>query len=364
MKKVAIIGAGACGLLLANLLKDDFSITIIEKNNKLGKKILASGNGKCNFTNFGDYKNKYNNEFASLIVEKYNHLKVAEYLTSLGLGYRIDDENRAYPLSESSASFLQVLKNSLQNKVRILLESKVSKIEDSNEKITVYYNDNKEEYDYVVCASGSSASNLGSIYAYEYLEKYDINITNLSPSLVPIKVKETLKLIEGVRVKCLVKLLKNEKEIYREKGEALFKNDGLSGIVIYNMSSIINRDLNGNYKLSLDLLEDSKNVINSDDFTGLVNPKLLIYLNENNIKDIRNLIFTVKGLYNEEFAQVISGGVNLEEVNKDLSLKRNKRIFVGGEVLDCDGMCGGYNLQFAFSCAFLINESIRGNKDE
>ena len=110
MKKVAIIGAGGCGLMLANLLANDYDVTLIEKNIKLAKKVLASGNGKCNFTNIGDYKNKYNNEFANKIVNSFDNTKVREYFSSLGLAYRVDEENRAYPLSESSATLVDVLK--------------------------------------------------------------------------------------------------------------------------------------------------------------------------------------------------------------------------------------------------------------
>ncbi len=365
MKRVAIIGAGACGILLANLLKDDFDVTLFEKNNKLGKKILASGNGKCNFTNIGNYKGKYNNGFANKIVDQYNSYYFRNYLTSLGLAYRVDNENRAYPLSESSLSLLNILKKGL-NKTRILLDSKVVKLEKNNEQIDVHYNNKVEPFDYVVCSSGSSASNLGSEHAYSYLKEYGLNITELKPSLVPVVVKENLKLLEGVRVKCLVKLFKNGEFFYNETGEVLFKENSLSGIVIFNMSSIINRDINNEYKIVLDLLHDSYSDINSDDLLGLVHPKMEEYITLYNINDLTNIEFNVKGMEEIKNAQVVSGGVNLNQINSDLSLKDNSNIFIGGEVLDCDGMCGGYNLQFAFSCSFVINESIRkrSNIDE
>jgi predicted flavoprotein YhiN len=110
MKSVAIIGGGACGLLLANLLCDDYKVTILEKNNKLGKKILASGNGKCNFTNVLDYQNKYNNDFAYNVVNCFDNVYTREFFSKLGLAYRVDEEGRAYPLSESGNTFLSVLK--------------------------------------------------------------------------------------------------------------------------------------------------------------------------------------------------------------------------------------------------------------
>ena len=99
MKKVAIIGAGALGIVSAIMLKDSFEVTLIEKNNKLGKKILASGNGKCNFTNVGSFENKYNTSFANKIVEKFDSKETLDYFSSLGIVYKVDEENRVYPLS-------------------------------------------------------------------------------------------------------------------------------------------------------------------------------------------------------------------------------------------------------------------------
>lgn len=358
MKNVAIIGAGACGMLLANLLCNDFDVTLFDKNNKLGKKILASGNGKCNFTNVGDYKNKYNNQFAYDVVNKYNNSYLREYLSNLGLIYRIDEENRAYPLSESSISVLDVLKKGL-SKVKILLDSKVIKIEEDNEKIKVYYNKEVQSFDCVVCCSGSNASNLGSEYAYEYLKNYGLAFTNMAPSLVPVIVKEDLHSMSGVRVKCLVKLYKNGEYFYKEKGEVLFKDDSLSGIVIYNISSIINRDKKANYRIKLDLINDAYNEGDYSSLIGVVHPKIIDYLNKYESYDLRNIEFNVIGLKDKKDAQVISGGVSIDQLNSDLSLKKNRNIYLGGEVIDCDGMCGGYNLQFAFSSAFLIAESIK-----
>lgn len=359
MKKVAIIGAGACGLVLANLLSKEFNVTLFEKNNKLGKKLLASGNGKCNFTNIGDYVGKYNNEFASNIVNEFDNNVIREYFSNLGLAYRVDEEGRAYPLSESSTSVLDVLKKGLKN-VRILLDSKVHKIEIDDE-INVYYNDVLESFDYLVCCSGSSASNLGSESAYSYLRDH-LKITDLNPSLSPLLVEENLKIISGVRCKCLVKLYKNGEFIYKEKGEVLFKENALSGIVIYNISSLINRDKKSRYKIVLDLTSDSYNDIKKESLVGIVHPKLIDYLTLHNIDDISNVEFTFLDFDKFINAQVVSGGVDISEINEDLSLKKNSNVYLGGEVLDCDGMCGGYNLQFAFSCAFKISESIKNKK--
>ena len=357
MKKVAIIGAGALGIVSAIMLKNDFAVTLIEKNNKIGKKILASGNGKCNFTNVSEIVNQYNNEFANDIVSKFNSKDTLDFFSSLGLVYKIDEENRCYPLSESSITFLDVLKKHLKG-VRICLDSKVNRIVSNDNDVEIFYNNTIEAFDYVICASGSCASNLGSDNAYAYLKNYGVNISDLHSSLSPVLVKENLKELSGVRCKCKVSLYKDSEFLYREKGEVLFKDDSLSGIVILNMSSMINRE-KASYVLRLDLSDDAINYRDNLDLTGVVHPKIKDYMIKNNLTDIKNLKFSVLGTPSFENAQVISGGVELREINENLSLKRDERIYVGGELLDCDGMCGGYNLQFAFSCAKVISDSIK-----
>ena len=358
MKKVGIIGAGACGLFLANLLANEYEVTLFEKNNKLGKKILASGNGRCNFTNVGDYKNKYNNNFANEIISNFDNVKTREFFSSLNLAYKIDEEGRAYPLSDSSNSVLDVLKKGLKN-VKILLDTRVENIDYERMRIIT----KKEEYkfDYIVCSSGSIASNLGSEHAYDYLK--NINFITPRASLTQVNVKQDLTLMEGLRFQCRVNLYKNDQLIYSENGEVLFKKDCLSGIAIFNISSIINRDLKAKYKISLDLFSCMHNKVNLDDLIGVLHPKMVEYINKNNLKDLNNLIFNVDSL-NDDYknCQVISGGVSLDEVNKDLSLKKYKNVYVGGELLDIDGMCGGYNLQFAFSSAYTIYQSIKASE--
>lgn len=357
MKKVAIIGAGALGIVSAIMLKDDFKVTLIEKNNKLGKKILASGNGKCNFTNISDKKGKYNNDFALDIVNYFDSQKTLEFFSNLGLVYKIDEENRVYPLSESSQTVLDVFKKNL-NGVRILLDSRVNRIVVNENDIEVFYKNVIESFDYVICASGSLASNLGSEYAYSYLKSLNINITDLNSGLSSLVLKENVSSLNGVRCKCLVNLYKDDIHVYKEYGEVLFKEDGIGGIVILNVSSIINRE-KGNYKISLDLSYGACNYSSNNDLIGMVHPKIKDYMVANNLNDITDLNFIVTSTSKHENAQVICGGVKIEELNNNLSWKKDNRIYLGGELIDCDGLCGGYNLQFAFSCAKVISDSIK-----
>ena len=383
--KIAIIGGGSSGLFLANLLsKEVADVYILEKNNKLGKKILASGNGKCNFSNVYDLKNKYNNILANKIIEKYSVAETLENFKNNGLIYKNDELGRCYPVSECASSVLDCLKKSLQHS-HILLETEVKNIVKKNNRYYVEYKTGGEFFDYVVCCSGSMASNLGSSKAYDYLRQLNVEISDLKASLTPVIVSEDLSLLKGVRVKCNVKLLDKQGCVcYYENGEILFKEDALSGIAVFNASSIINRK-NSKYKIVLDLScgmsedelrfyirNNSKDVSNM--FKGFLNDKLAEYILKripvNNelteesinkiIKEIYYLSFNVKGLYPLKEAQVCSGGIKLSQINENLELNKYPNVYVAGELLDIDGISGGYNLQFAWSSAGVIaNDIIR-----
>ena len=379
--KVAIIGGGASGLFAAGILNDKgIKVTIFEKNNKLGKKILASGNGKCNFSNVSDLNDKYNNVFANSVIEQFTVEDTLKEFSKMGLIYKNDDQGRCYPVSENASSVLDCLKSRL-NGVSIRLDTTIEKIEIANNKVVVFTEGKKETFDYAICCSGSSASNLGSERAYSYLKNIGVNLINNRASLSPVIVRENVKELSGVRVKCLVKLVDDcNKIIYEEDGEILFKDDGLSGIAIFNASSYINRDRNKKYEIILDIsngIEDEElekyfmKKKKENIFKGFLNDKigsyLLKYINVNKIdglivkkivKMVKNWKFSVVNLYPLKDAQVCSGGISVNEVNKSLSLKKIPFIYVCGELLDIDGICGGYNLQFAWSSGAVVAKDI------
>lgn len=386
-KKIAIIGGGCSGLFVANLLKDsEVDVYLFEKNNKLGKKILASGNGKCNFSNINELSNKYNNDFANLIIGKFGFNNTINVFENLGLIYKYDDQGRCYPVSECASSVLDCLKRGLKS-TNIFLDNTVKKIVKERERYRIITSENEYLFDYVVCCSGSAASNLGSLKAYEYLSSLDIKINKLSPSLAPVKVKEDVRLLKGSRVKCLLKLInENQEIIYEELGEVMFKDDSLSGIAVFNASSYINRK-KGKYKIVLDLSNGiSKEFLCSyivdkkeyypNVFKGFLNDKLSEYImkifdKEYNEKNVGNIVerlckleFDVTSIYPLEDSQVCSGGVDLGEVNQNLELKKYPNVYAGGELLDIDGVCGGYNMQFAWSSAGVIANDLKNKIGE
>ena len=191
----------------------------------------------------------------------------------------------------------------------------------------------------------------------DILKKKGYKIETLSPSLSPLKTKENTKKISGQRAKAKGSLLKDNKVIYEESGEILFKDDGLSGIVILNMSARISR-LNDqrNVKLVLDLAPNSKS-IKQNQYYEYVAPKIAEYLISNDL-DIHRLSFTFKDFYDYKIAEVSHGGLSLSEINDSLESKKEKGLFFTGEVLDIDGMCGGYNLMFAFASAEKVSKAL------
>lgn len=379
--KVAVIGGGASGLFAAGILNENgVNVTIFEKNNKLGKKILASGNGKCNFSNVSDLNDKYNSVFANNVIKQFGVEDTLKEFSKMGLIYKKDSQGRCYPVSETASSVLDCLKGKLSG-VNIRLETTVEKIEVENDKVVIFSEGNKEVFDYIICSSGSSASNLGSEVAYSYLNNISVELINNKASLTPIIVRENVKELSGVRVKCLIKLLNdNNKLIYEEDGEILFKDNGLSGIAIFNASSYINRDKNKKYVISLDLsngIEDEKlekyfaKKKKENVFKGFLNDKIGAYLMKyidvykmdslaakKIVKMIKDWKFSVVDLYPLKDAQVCSGGVSVDEINENLSLKKIPSIYVCGELLDIDGVCGGYNLQFAWSSGAVVAKDI------
>lgn len=360
MMKIGIIGGGACGLVLANILEENNIKYELFERNLVGRKILASGNGKANIANRNIKKDSYNNDLGYLVSSKYQE-KLFAFFDKLNLFIKSDSEGRIYPYSESSSTVLNCL---LKRKLNIVENVPIHKIDKISGKY--YLNDVRGPFDYLVLATGSFASFIKKKQEgfFNFLNNLDINLTKIYPSLVGFKVKEDIKRLNGVRLKAKVSLFQGTKLVYEEKGELIFKVDGISGICVMNLSSYYAR-LNdkSNCSINIDLASDINNKINSiDELEGLLNPKLADYIKMSRISDIdyfiHNFNLSIIGVYDYEFAQVLSGGIDISCVDKDLRLVKEPNIFVGGELLDVDGICGGYNLMFAFCSGLLIGEKI------
>ncbi len=361
--KIGIIGGGASGTYLAIRIKElnpSFDVTIIERNDKLMKKIAVTGNGRCNYANLGSLENKYNNDFANKIINNLKPNELVETFDRYGI-HPTKIDNLVYPISLSAQTVILMLNKRIKELgVNVLLNERVLNYENKDNMYRVTTNKQIHVFDKIIFASGGKAypqlGTDGSIYNFLVMHHYQL--TKLSPSLSPIKVKENTKKVSGQRVKCLVSLIHKDKLYYSEEGEVLFKDDGLSGIVILNMSQKINTlpDLN-DIKIVLNLVPLVK-VNDKNKYQEYVHPKVANYLLDNDL-DINNLVFTFKAFYDFDVAEVSHGGVSIQEVTDSLESKKEEGLYFVGEVLDVDGMCGGYNLMFAFASAETVAKAIK-----
>ena len=374
---ILIVGAGVSGIFLSIFLKSknkNLNVLLFDKNNIIGKKLLATGNGRCNIGNKIVNDNSYNNLKISSLMKEFS-LKEEELLSEYGIFLR-NINNLIYPNSLSSKALNNYLLN-LLNKYNVELHLNEEIIEYNDKKLISSLNN--YNYDKLIFSTGAksmkSSGSDGKIF--NLLKKHNYKINELKPGLAPITLKENVKELENLRLKGLIKLVSNNHKIYEENGEVIFKKDGISGISIFNINSIINRNNIKDSKISLDLFPDTI----EDDLFNKINDKYKVFgdifleslfgkqfhnyikkQSHNNLKLyvhlLKNLEFNYKSSYDFDFSQVTLGGISLEEVNDSFSSKKEKNIYFIGEVLDVDGLCGGYNIMFAIFSAFIVSNSI------
>ncbi len=407
--KVAIIGGGASGLVAAvsaartaqkEAIKAE--ITVFEAKDRVGKKLLATGNGRCNMMNLNERVPYFGaGSFAENILKKFSVKSNLSFFASMGLYTRFDEEGRVYPMSNQASSVLDALRfECLRLGVKFETETEIKKIEKIQK---VFLLNGKIKADKVVLACGSPALNKG-FFGYELLNSLGHRITEVSPSLTKLTVKEKafLKQLKGVRQKARLNLIIDRKLIAQENGEILFADYGLSGIAAMQISAYIARHLKKSKtepivlvdlvpSLDVDFLMSAISDFCAHSPSGKAEnllsgfmPKKIgevilkscgISLSAENrslkrgdIEKIaytaKNWTFHVEGLKDFSEAQVASGGAVCKEFNENtLESKIVEGLFCCGEVLDVDGLCGGYNLQWAWSSGRLCGESvIKGDK--
>lgn len=364
-KSVGIIGGGASGLLLSILLKKkipSLDVTIYEALDKVGKKLLQTGNGKGNISNIDLNHNCYNQKIDLTLST--SHLM--NVFKELGLKTKIDNEGRVYPYSERASSILDILLFNINKYgIKIITNCNIDKVI-KKDKYYIYQNNNEYICDYLVLATGGISSIAFEYKGYDLAKALGHTVTNLVPSLVALKTRENTKSLSGIRVKCVASIFNDDilKEV--TTGEVLFKDDGLSGIAILILSRNLKKDSKN--IISLDLCPDMTEEDLNKDLESNISEKLMGYfpkminydLNkrlEKSKKSIGYLIkhynFTITDTYGFKSSQVTRGGVTLSEVD----LKTNasliqKNLYILGELLDIDGTCGGYNLHYAFNSAY------------
>lgn len=377
MKRIAVVGGGPGGLTACYKIKEehpDYQVVLFEKDEMIGKRIKVSGNGRCNLLNININQNDYyNGEKINYILSYFNKYQ-NDFFASLNLHLYHDDEGRMYPITNSSKTVVNAFINALTRKgVIIKLNEKYLSLKKDNDEYLLITSCDKYIFDKVIFATGG-ASYLYKKEDYENIIKslpYKINYEELFGVLCPIKVKEKInKECVGKRSKAKIYLYLNDDLIYEESGEILFKKDGISGIVIFNISRYIDYKNVNLYSLKINFIDginknqidnelslySKKEVISSyvvDEIADLI----LSYYN-NVYQGLSSFILHVDSLYSLNESQVTRGGILIEELNNDLSLKKDKNIYFLGEMIDVDGKCGGYNIYFALASGYFVGSKI------
>ena len=375
MMRIAVIGGGVSGSTFAISRKKNHpedEIFIFEHTDKLLKKVLATGNGKCNIANNGDLTSIYCSPLVKNIIKKYNFDYQKSFLESINIKTKLVG-NLSYPISESAVTVRNAYLKAIDKlDIKIITEVDINDYHLDDDKYVLETNKGSFKFDLIVFATGGKSlpksGSDGSLIPLLLNHHYKFN--EFVPALCPIYTKEKTKILDGTRAKANVTLLENNKEIFNESGEVLFKEHGLSGIVIFNMSRIIAKDINKEYQIILDLLPEisKKELIDflekNDKETLLesyLHPNLVKYIsnkNEDVIELVKSLSFTFDKLYGFENSQISVGGIKLDEINDKLESKKEKGIYFLGELLDVDAPCGGYNLMWAIGSGLYLSDVI------
>ncbi len=374
--KIIVVGAGASGIMFAIARKRSHpkdEIIVLEHLDTPLKKILATGNGKCNLANKKLTKDIYNSDFVYNLMEKYDFNTQRDFLDSINIKTTLVGD-LLYPISMSATTVRNaLLKMCEKYKIQIISNVEVNDYLVNDNSVEVMTNNDSYICDKLVIATGGKSSpKLGSDgILFDTLIEHGYQNININPGLCPIYTIENTHTLDGIRVNARVSLFKNNTKIHDENGEVLFKKHGLSGIVIFNISRLIAKDRNSEYKICLDLLPE----IDRDELglylsthspkellDAYLNPKLADYIFNKKLKgfdlinEIKNMKFTFKDLYGFEYSQVSVGGIQLKDVNNYLESNIEKNVYFIGECLDVDAPCGGYNLMWAFASALNLSD--------
>ncbi|MFR6448901.1 MAG: NAD(P)/FAD-dependent oxidoreductase [Peptoniphilus grossensis] len=389
--KVAIIGGGPAGMMCAIKAAENHQVTIFEKNEKLGKKLFITGKGRCNLTNYCDerefLKNIVNNSsFMYSSIYSFSPFTTYYYFEELGLPLKVERGNRVFPASDKSSDVIKAYEKKLKALgVKINLNYEVTSIEKVDDKFII---NGREKFDKVVIATGGISYKLtGSTGdGYKFAKDFGHKVIDQVPGLIGINLKNNFSLA-GLTLKNVeLKVLKDKKILSREFGEMLFTHRGISGPIVLTTSSKINRlkdfEIYLDLKPALDpekldarILMDfhenqNKNLENV--MKSLLPRDLIIYVlegagisgdkkvnqitkedRESLVRTIKNFSLKFDSLDDIDRAIVTSGGVDVKDIDpKTMESKKVSGLYFIGEVLDLDGLTGGFNIQIANSTGY------------
>ena len=400
--EIAVIGGGASGMMAAiTARKSGKGVIILERKDRILKKVLITGNGRCNITNVNaDISNYFGKNISSVenILNSFNPQDTMDFFNGLGIICNEENRGKVYPLSGQASSVVDALRFEAERLgVRIETEFYVRKIEKEGFKFKIYSEDRKkiEAGRVIIAAGGQSYPELGSNGSgFELAKELGHSVTRLSPSIVQLKTeKHQVKGLQGIKTDVAVTAYGDNKKICTYDGELLFTDYGISGNVVFNISFVMPLYKNVEFEIDFmekfdynelyEILKERKKIMShltmENYFNGMINKKLGQFLSK--VSGIEKLSKPVKDLNDSEIrklctvlkkyrvkildttgfknAQITAGGVSLDEVNPEtLESKIVKGLYFSGEVLDVYGECGGFNLQWAWASGYIAGKNV------
>lgn len=403
--KVLVIGGGAAGLVAAVAAgRNGAEVIVLERMDRVGKKILATGNGRCNLTNINIDLKRYHSsypKFVKGVLNQFNLHQTLDFFEQMGIAYKIEDAGKVFPMSEQASSVLDVLRYELQLlKVQEECNAEVIKIQRNNNQFVLSLKDGRKiTGDKVILATGGKSSpNLGSNGSgYELVIPFGHKLISPFPALVQLVLDAWfLKRLKGVKFDGKVSAVADNNVLQTEFGEVLFTEYGISGPPILQLSrkagEILHQKKSRPYifiDVFPDLSEDQiENMILSRfsyhpeksiefSFVGMMNKRLIpVILKEAGIEDLnkscaqinakerknivnilKNWQIPIKGTQSWMQSQVTAGGIDVRDIDPNtMESKLIPGLYFAGEIMDVDGDCGGFNLQWAWSSGYIAGE--------
>ena len=397
---VIVVGAGAAGMIAAvTAAERNRSVLMLEKADRPGRKILASGNGRCNLMNSGEFRYFGSPEFARIVFETTPREKLTAFFATYGLMMTEDIEKRIYPLTFQSSTVVAVLRNAMeQNRVKLCLSSpvvSVSAVRDDFDIRTENGNTFRSRSLIIACGGAAMPKLGGTFDGYRILQSMGHSLIPVSPSLVSLNTDaRSISGLSGIRTRCRVRIIRNGEILHSESGEVLFTDYGISGICIMQCAryadqpgTSVELDLLSNAfpdrETAADEIRRRRSLFQDCSPVWLLNgilPEKISFAvlkqagfalrgetaGETDDASIIRILeaacgyrITVTGTRGLDQAQVTAGGIDCREFNPHtMESLLVHRLFAAGEVLNVDGDCGGFNLMFAFASGMTAGNAV------
>ncbi len=388
--KIAIIGGGAAGLFLANALANTSGVLLFEKGERLGRKLSATGNGQGNVTNLAvtsaEYFSVQGGDLHAPILHAYDDGSLRAFFGALGVPCLADERGRVYPSGRQASALTDGLRFAIEGKVGVCLQTEITAIERQGTGFLLTARAGGAQRQIraervALCAGGKAAKNFGTDgSAYALAKALGHTVTALYPSLVQLKTDtKYTKTLKGIRVSDGVLTARTKTRTQSVQGDIIFTDYGVSGDAVFRLSAFIADELEG--KLFIDFLPaytegqvyemlQKKRAA----FPKMATGELLFGVVNNQVGRavlrranddlhraaalVKSFPLTLTGSLGFDYAQVTKGGIPLAELTDRLESKKAKGLYFAGEIVDLDGQCGGFNLQWAYSSAMTIGEEM------